>query len=118
MNFKALLFLFFSFCFLTVQAQNIKLTGKVLNDKNEALSDVSVNAQGAGGAKSDVDGNFTLTLSPGKHVLTFSAIGYSSKQIEIDVIAEQLNELNIVLQTASKDLNNVVITTRSTARRE
>ena len=44
MNCKALFSLIFSLSFLTVQAQNIKLTGKVVNDKNESLSDVSINA--------------------------------------------------------------------------
>src|SRR5690349_19470237 len=113
MNCKALIILFFSLSFLTVPAQNIKLTGKVVNDKNETLSDVSINAEGRTGTKSDVDGNFTLTLPAGKHVLTFSTIGYAAKQIEVDIHAEYLNEINIVLQTASKDLNNVVVTTRS-----
>ena len=118
MNYKALFSLIFSLSFLTVQAQNIKLTGKVVNDKNESLSDVSINAVSGAGTKSDVDGNFTLILTAGKHVLTFSTIGYAAKQIEVDITAGHLNELNIVLQTASKDLNNVVVSARSTARRE
>jgi hypothetical protein len=55
-----------------------------------------------------------------KYELTISAIGYAEKLInDVEVVNGQANELNIVLQTSSKDLNNVVITARASgARRE
>jgi TonB-dependent receptor len=49
-----------------------------------------------------------------------TAIGYANKTVsDVEVINGQANELNIVLQTSSKDLNKVVITaSRSNARKE
>jgi TonB dependent receptor/Carboxypeptidase regulatory-like domain/TonB-dependent Receptor Plug Domain len=103
------------------QAQTVKLTGKVLNEKNEALAGVSVKIVGGGGAATDIEGRFSLSLTPGKkYELEFSAIGYETKSItEVEVIAGQVNELNITLQVKAKAGDNVVITAKtSTARKE
>lgn len=104
-----------------VQAQVLKLSGKVVNEKNEPLSGVSVKITNGAGAATDVSGNFTLSVLPGqKYELSFSAVGYAAKTIsDVEVISGQVNELNVVLATVSKDMGNVVITAnRSNARRE
>ena len=114
----ALFFLLFTSALF---AQTIKLSGKVTNEKNEALSGVSVQTAANGGTTSGTDGVFSLHLSAQKkYELTFSAVGYTPKIVsDVEVLAGRMNELNVVLQTASKDLGNVVITaTRSTARLE
>lgn len=107
--------------FSFVNAQ-IKLTGKVTNSKNEPLSGVSVKITGAaGGTTTDIEGRFSLNLSTGKkYVLEFSAIGYQAKPIsEVEVIDGQVNELNIVLETETKNLEGVVVKAQaSTARKE
>lgn len=103
------------------QAQSVKLTGKVLNEKNEPLAGVSVKIVGGGGTSTDVEGRFSLNLTPGKkYELEFSAIGYETKSItETEVTAGQLNELNITLQVKAKTGDNVVISARtSSARKE
>ena len=73
----------FLFLFSFAQAQNSsRLTGKVLNEKNEPLAGVSVQITGGGGTTTDVGGRFSLNLTPGKkYELQFSAIGYASKTI-------------------------------------
>jgi outer membrane receptor protein involved in Fe transport len=113
------LFLLIAFSQAT-SAQTQKLTGKVVNEKNEPLSGVSIQLNGASGTATNMDGQFELALLPGKkHELVFTAVGYSSKTIsEVEVTADVANELNIVLQSSSKDLGGVVVTARSTARRE
>ncbi|HEY6063093.1 MAG TPA: carboxypeptidase-like regulatory domain-containing protein, partial [Chitinophagaceae bacterium] len=103
------------------QAQSVKLTGKVLNEKNEPLAGVSVKIVGSGGTTTDMEGRFSLNLIPGKkYELEFSAIGYETKNItEAEVSSSQLNELNITLQVKAKTGENVVVTTKtSTARKE
>src|SRR5436190_21557878 len=104
------------------QAQTIKLSGKILNAKNEALSGVSVKIVGAqGGTTTDIEGRFALNLSVGKkYELEVSAIGYATKTInDVEVINGEVNELNIVLDVQAKTEQNVVVTTtRSSARRE
>jgi hypothetical protein len=103
-------------------SQNGKVTGKVLNEKNEPIAGVSIKIVGApGGVTSDVEGRYTLTLSTGrKYELEFSAVGYSAKSIsDVEVTADQVNELNITLEVTSKSLGTVTVTaTRSNARRE
>jgi CarboxypepD_reg-like domain/TonB-dependent Receptor Plug Domain len=104
------------------QAQTVKLSGKVLNGKNEALAGVSVKIVGAsGGTTTDIEGRFALNLATGKkYELEFSAIGYNNKNItEVEVLSGQVNELNIVLDVKAKTGENVVVNSnRSSARRE
>ncbi|HWJ92094.1 MAG TPA: carboxypeptidase regulatory-like domain-containing protein [Flavisolibacter sp.] len=114
--------LFFGILFMSVaSAQALKLSGKVVNEKNETLPAVSVKLNTGAGTTTNVDGGFSLTLNAGiKYQLTFTAIGYADKTVsDVEVLNGQPNELNIVLATSSKDLGNVVVTARaSNARRE
>lgn len=113
----ALSFLLFS----SVHAQSLKLSGKVVNEKNQAIPGVTIQVAGDGGTMTGVDGNFSITLAAGKkYELSFSAIGFETKAVsDVEVISGQTNELNIVLQSTSKNMSNVVITaSRTSARRE
>jgi hypothetical protein len=107
---------------LIVSAQTGKVTGKVLNNKNEPIPGVSVKIVGApGGVTTDVEGRYTLNLSIAKkYELEFTAVGYQPKVVsEIELSANQVNELNITLEQADKNLGAVTVTaTRSTLRRE
>lgn len=105
---------------LTSFAQMQKLSGKVFNEKNEPLAGVSISATSAGVTISDIDGNFSLSLAPGKkYELSFSAIGYAAKSVtDVEVLPGGVNELNVVLVIAAKDLGGVTVTSRSSARRE
>ena len=112
-------------CLLTAlctTAQTGKITGKILNEKNEPLAGVSVKIVGAqGGTSTDVEGRFTLTLTIGKkYELTFSAVGYGEKTIdEVEVTAGQVTDLNVSLTATGKNLNTVTVTAnRSSARKE
>lgn len=100
----------------------LKLTGKITNSKNEPVSGVSVKITGsAGGATTDIEGRYSLNLTVGKkYELEFSAVGFQSKTIsEVEVINGQVNELNIVLETQTKNLEGVVVKAQaSTARKE
>lgn len=110
-----------SLCFFTSQAQSLKLSGKVLNEKNEPLSGVSISVNGNGGTSSGVDGSFVLSLNQGqKYTVNVSAIGYTPKEVtDVEVIAGEVNELNIVLEVAMKTGENVVVkATRSSAKLE
>lgn len=107
--------------FSFLQAQTMKLTGKVLNEKNEPLAGVSVKITGGGGTSTDIEGRFTLSLAAGKkYEITFSAIGYAPKTItDAEVIAGQSNELSIALEIKAATGDNVIVSAKtSTARRE
>lgn len=108
--------------FQFLSAQTGKVSGKVLNQKNEAIPGVSVKIVGApGGVTTDIEGRFMLTLAAGKkYELEFSAVGYATKLVsDIELTAGQVTELNITLEISNKNLGTVTVTaTRSTARRE
>ena len=111
---------FFSLLFLHnfAFAQDLRLSGKVVDDKNQPLAGVSVRVAGGTGVSTDVEGRFSLKLKSGKkHELELSAIGYSTKQINDIEVGQGLdNELNIVMQVASQNLEGVTV--RATTRRQ
>ncbi|MGB8193036.1 MAG: TonB-dependent receptor [Chitinophagaceae bacterium] len=120
---KILVIAFLSlFSFQLLSAQSGKISGKVLNNKNEAVPGVSIKIVGApGGVTTDLEGRYTLTLSVAKkYELEFTAVGYQSKTIsDIELVSGQVNELNVTLDQSDKNLNTVTVTaTRSTARKE
>ncbi len=113
--------LFSTIFFIAAQAQTIKLSGKVLNEKNEPVTSVSIKISGTNmGATTDGEGRFSLNLEPGKkYQLEISAIGYEAKTItDVEVIAGQLNELNLTLNIKVKSGENVIITAKSSVRKE
>ena len=107
--------------FLGAQAQSQKLTGKVLNEKNEPLAGVSIKIVGGGGTTTDLEGRFSLNLTPGKkYVIEFTAVGYNPKTIDdAEVIAGQVNDLSITLEVKAQTGDNVVVSAKtSSARKE
>src|SRR5215204_3155521 len=104
-------------------AQTVKLTGKILNKKNEPLAGATVQIEGSNtGTSSDVDGNFSLSLYVGKkYTLVISSVNYETKTItDVEVINGQANELQVLLNESSKNtLSDVVVkATSSSARKE
>ena len=102
------------------QAQSLKLSGKIVNEKNEPVAGVTIKATGAA-TTTDVEGRYTLTLAPGKkYEIEFSAVGYEPKIItDAEVTNGQVNELNLVLAVKARAGENVtVVANRFNARRE
>jgi TonB-dependent receptor len=117
---KYFLLVAFIFAAFVSFAQSGKITGKVLNSKNEPLQGVSIKITGApGGTTSDVEGRFTLSLSPGKkYELTFTAVGYAAKVVsDVEVTAGQVGDLSIILEKGGAELSTVTVTSRRTPAR-
>ncbi|HWZ03437.1 MAG TPA: SusC/RagA family TonB-linked outer membrane protein, partial [Mucilaginibacter sp.] len=91
---------------LVVTAQT-KHTGKVIgSDDKLPVVGASVRIKGTNtGAVTDVNGDFTLALSPG-NVIVVSYIGYQSQEVTVTGTAF----ITISLQPASSTLNEVVVT--------
>lgn len=109
--------LLFSLLSFVLHAQE-KLTGKIVNNRNEPVSGVSVRISGTqNGTTSNVEGRYSLTLTPGtKYELEFSAVNYIGKKVSDVVIGAGLdNTLDIVLEFAPSDLAGVTV--RTTSRR-
>jgi hypothetical protein len=107
--------------FATTHAQNVRLSGKVSNQKNEPVIGATVKSVSSGTTTTDLEGRFTLSLPQDTTTeIEISAVGYGAKTIsDVAVRAGEVNELNVVLDIAAKDLTGVTVTsTRSSARRE
>ena len=69
---------------LSALAQTIQLTGTVTDTKGESLIGASVLEKGtSNGCITDVDGNFTLTVSP-KATMVISYVGYVTQEIPLN----------------------------------
>jgi outer membrane receptor protein involved in Fe transport len=106
--------------FSFARAQTAGLSGRVLNEKNEPVSGASVKVVGtAEGTTTDIEGHYTLKLMPGKkYELEFSAIGYENKVVtDVEVAEGKINELNIVVAIAAKNLEGVIVTAKKSSAR-
>jgi len=86
-------------------AQKITVTGQVKDPSNEGIIGASVVEKGTtNGTMTDMDGKFSLTVSP-KATLTITYIGYRSQEIAV----KGTNPLNILLQENAELLEEVVV---------
>lgn len=105
--------------FFSASAQQLKLSGRVLNQKNEPVPGATISVNGLSrNIAADVEGRFTVTLEQGKkYTITVTAVGYQAKAVdEIEVKKEDDNVITIVMEVAAKEGTEIVI--RSTARKE
>jgi len=98
---------------LAVQAKNIKLLGKITDEKNEALPGANIWVTDVNkGSITDVNGNFSIELQPGAHKITVSYVSYQ-KQITNIVIKNGVPaQLNISLKPDNTNLSEVVVMAR------
>ncbi|HEV7332425.1 MAG TPA: carboxypeptidase regulatory-like domain-containing protein [Flavisolibacter sp.] len=115
----------FTVCFLlllsTVFAQTSRLSGKVTNDKGEPVAGASIRISGTTtGTTTNVEGVYFLALTPGtKYTIEITAVGYTRKSIsDVDVTTGGVNEMNIVLETASRTQDAIIVRATSTRRQE
>ena len=104
---------------LATVAQQAKLNGRVLNQKNEPLAGATININALNRSISaDVEGRFTITLDAGKkYTITVSAVGFKTKEVdEVEVKVEVEEPLTIVMEVAAKEGTEIVI--KSTAKKE
>lgn len=90
-------------------AQNGTITGKVTGDEDkEPLIGVGIQADG-NATVTDIDGNYKVSVKPGKQTLSFKYIGYTETVKTIDVKPGQSITLNVELKNASTQLEYVVV---------
>ncbi|SFD15069.1 TonB-linked outer membrane protein, SusC/RagA family [Chitinophaga sp. CF118] len=95
--------------------QDIVVRGKVTDEKGEPLIGVNIRPKNGGrGTISNMDGNYTLTVSSPGTIIIFSFLGYTSR--EVSVI--ETRKLDVQLSPDAKALNEVVVTTALGIKRE
>ena len=89
---------------LTVSAQNRVVKGQVVDETGEPVMGATVVVEGTtgNGVITDIDGNYTITVS-GKKNLVISFIGYTTQVIS------DLNQKRIVLKEDAQQLDEVVV---------
>lgn len=102
-------------------AQTGIISGKIIDAKSaDPLIGVSIRMDdGAGGAITDLDGNFRITnVAPGKHQISINYTGYTGKNIEnIEVRAGEAATVEVAIaESAGEALAEVVVVAK--ARRE
>lgn len=104
----ALLFAGALLCTMQLLAQNVTVTGRVIDAKTGALlQDVSITAAGTSvGTKTDAEGNYSITVPAGTKSLTFSYVGYKSITYGIGRVLS----LNVELEPEETKLTEVVVT--------
>lgn len=96
-------------------AQGFQVSGKVSDNRGEALIGVSVVLKGStGGTSTGNDGSFALQVPGEGAVLVFSYVGMVSKEI----VVSDRSVLNVVLEESAGSLDDVVIVGYGSQRRE
>lgn len=100
----------------SLHAQEIHLKGNVISSEdNLPLAGATVIIKGSGsGTTTDIDGNFTLSIPKKGSVLIVSYVGMVTKEVTV----ESAKLLNIVLDSDSKVLADVVVTALGIKRSE
>ena len=105
--FFSFVLLFFS---LTLIAQQTSVSGHITDSKTgESLVGVNIVVDSTSGGVSDVNGNYYLKVNPGKHILKFLFIGFSTQIRKINIDPDKEKTLNIKLVRSFLDLDMIVV---------
>ena len=104
LSFISLIFLLFS---ANINAQNKEITGTILGSSdNLSIPGVNIVIKGTfKGTVTDFSGNYTITVPNNETTLTFSCIGYESK----DVLVGTQTTLNVVMEEENNLLDDIVV---------
>ena len=116
LRFSAVFITAFIFSLTTAFAQNVTITGKVINaTSKEGVSAVSVSVKdGTEGTFTDVNGEFRLTVKSLPVTLVFSSIGFTMQEINVSSAGAPV-EVNFVPSSALGE--EVVVSASRTAQR-
>ncbi len=95
-------------------SQQVTITGVVKGAERETLPGVNIVEKGtANGTVTDLEGNFSLSLSSAEPVIILSYLGYLSQEIAI----RDKTEFDIILNEELMDLEEVVVVGYGTAKK-
>lgn len=94
----------------TLFAQTSTIKGVVADSKTkETIVGASVIVDVSSGTATDINGEFTFKLAPGKHKVEFKYIGYKSQIKNIDIKDGEVLTYNIILDPEATNLEIVVV---------
>lgn len=112
-NRRIIITVLFALLSISLYSQEFSVSGIVKSDKGEPISFATVHQKnGRRHVYTDNKGEYSLKLYKGKTTLTFSCLGYATKEIEIDLTTDR-RELIVTLQEMSLSLDEVVVVAKS-----
>lgn len=100
--------------FLAALAQQITVTGTVTMETGETVPGTTILEKGTtNGAITDIDGNYTISVSGSESVLVFSFVGYETQEI---VVGNQ-TVINTTLIVSTTVIDEIVVTGYGTQSR-
>lgn len=90
--------------------ENGTVTGSVRDAEGEIMIAVNISADKRSGTTSDENGEYTLVLPAGTHLVEFFYVGYKSVSREVLLEAGQTIRLDILLEQSNRMLDEVVVT--------
>ncbi|QOG03926.1 TonB-dependent receptor [Flavobacterium sp. MDT1-60] len=110
----AVVFLLCLFMSNQASAQNVTLEGTVNDATGMSLPGVNVQEKGTkNGTSTDFDGKYKLKLSNSKAVVTFSFIGFKTKEVSV----AGKTKIDVALVEDSNNLNEVVVVGYSSVKK-
>lgn len=92
---------------LQAMAQNVEISGKVVDDKGNGIAGVSVQEKNSRrGTTTDANGLFKIAVKPGS-TLILSSVGFDRKQVVVD---KNSTSLSVAMTTTNQALSEVVVT--------
>ena len=86
--------------------QQLQITGVVKDTTGEPMIGVTVMVKGTGtGTITDIDGKYSVSVPGNKSVLTFSFVGYTTKEVTVG----NQKSINVTLSEDSKMIDEVVV---------
>ncbi len=102
------------FCWHASFAQSKTITGQVLDDKSNPVSNATVSVKGKKNATTTgEDGRFSLQVPNGSNVLQISSVNYETKEVNV---SSNTNPV-INLRSSAYSLNEVVVVAYGTQKR-
>ena len=96
--------LLFFCCSIAYGQQTVK--GTVTDENGIPIPTVNVIAKGTtNGTTTDFDGNYSITLKTGQTILSFSYLGYKTK----DIVVNGKSVINVQLESDSQALDEIII---------
>lgn len=106
--------IFMLFCLMGFSQNGKTVTGTITAEDGAPLPGATIIQKGTqNGVQSDFDGNYQIRLVSGSDILVFSYIGFKAKEETVGA----RNQINIVLQEDSQNLDEVVVVGYGTQKR-
>src|ERR1700712_1805760 len=109
---KTSLLLFMLNMLVTVCAAQVTISGKVTDEANKTLPGISVLVKGTTkGNLTEADGSYHLSaaLRPGNYTISFTGVGFESKDVVLSVGSSASYTLDAALVTKVSKLDEVIV---------